>query len=213
MSPLLLSGEGATPETMAFVFATESRSVYELLTMQGDLRFPEDFPRDWTENILFIICGGSTAALAADSSALGESGGPYLDMHGAPRAYVRWGDRCHWEVYIKELLAAVFTTWACYDNLMEMESSLLKPTHFPDYRKRENPLLPNNYQQKYYRTKVVQTSMHYRRGSQLFWLGAIYLNLIYGVQNVYIYEHRHILGLYLMLRHREKARHQYYNSN
>lgn len=132
MSPLLLSGEGMTAETMAFVFATESRSVYELLTMQGDLRFPEDFPRDWTENILFIICGGSTAALAADSSALGESGGPYLDMHGAPRAYVRWGDRCHGEVYIKELLAAVFTTWACYDNLMEMESSLLKPTHSLD---------------------------------------------------------------------------------
>lgn len=184
--PALLSGEGATPETMAFVFATESRSVYELLTMQGDLRFPEDFLRDWTENILFIICGGSTAALAADSSALGESGGPYLDMHGAPRAYVRRGDRCHWEVYIKELLAAVFTTWACYDNLMEMESSLLKPTHSLDSGKeKKNALLPNNYRQKYYQTKVVQTSMHYmhyRRGSQLFWLGAIYLNLIYGVQ-------------------------------
>ncbi len=143
MSPLLLNGEGATPETMALVFATESRSVYELLTMQGNLRFPEDFLRDWTENILFIICGGSTAALAADSSALGESGGPYLDMHGAPRAYVRRGDRCHWEVYIKELLAAVFITCACYDNLMEMESSLLKLTHWIlDYRKRENALLP-----------------------------------------------------------------------
>lgn len=100
----------------------------------GDLRFfpvasPEDFLKAWTENILFIICGGSTAALAADSWALSESGGPYLDMHGAPRAY---GDRCDWEVYIKELLAEVFTTWARYDNLVEMESSLLKPTHSVD---------------------------------------------------------------------------------
>lgn len=106
---------------------------------------PEDFLRDWTENILFIICGGSTAALAADSSALAESGGPYLDMHRAPRAYVRRGDRCHWEVYIKELLAEVFTTWACYDNLMEMESSLRKPTHLLDSglqkeRKRAAPI-------------------------------------------------------------------------
>lgn len=131
---------------------------------------PEDFLRDWTENILFIIWGSSTAALAADSSALGESGGPYLDMHGAPRAYVRRGDRCHWEVYIKELLAAVFTTWACYDNLMEMESSLLKPTHSLDsgLQEKRNALLPNNYRQKYYQTKVVQASMHYmhyRRGS------------------------------------------------
>lgn len=93
---------------------------------------PEDFLRDWTENILFVICGGSTAVLVPDSSALGESGGPYLDMHGAPRAYARGGDRCHWEVYIKELLAEVFTTWAYYDNLVEMESSLLKLTHSLD---------------------------------------------------------------------------------
>ncbi len=208
MSPLLLNGEGATPETMALVFATESRSVYELLTMQGNLRFPEDFLRDWTENILFIICGGSTAALAADSSALGESGGPYLDMHGAPRAYVRRGDRCHWEVYIKELLAAVFITCACYENLMEMESSLLKPTHSLDsgLQEKRKRAASNNYQQKNYRTKVVQTSMeymHYRKGSQLFCI-------LYMVLKKY--EHRNILGLYLMHRQR-KNKAWCYNSN
>lgn len=136
MSPLLLSGEGAMPETMAFVFGTESSFCLWTPHNAGGPAFsvasPEDFLRDWTENILFIICGGSTTSLAPDSSALGESGGPYLDMHGAPQAYVRGGDCCHWEVYIKELLAGVFTTWACYDNLMEMESSLLKLTHSLD---------------------------------------------------------------------------------
>lgn len=91
-------------------------------------RFPGRLSKGLDREYIVYYLRGSTAALAPDSSALGESGGPYLDMHGAPRAY----DCCHWEVYIKELLAGVFTTWACYDNLMEMESSLLKLTHSLD---------------------------------------------------------------------------------
>lgn len=86
---------------------------------------PEDFLGDWTENILFIICGGSTAAPVPDSSAWGESRGPYLSRHRAPRAYVRGGDHRHREVFIKELLAVIFATQICYDILMKKETSPL----------------------------------------------------------------------------------------